>query len=210
MTYFNSQRTGALASRITSDVQVLQDSISNVVGAGLPPPITALFLVGLLIYLDWKLAFWALGVFPICAFPNLSVRTTYSSRFRPTASSCLADLNSQVHETLAGIRVVKAFGMEKYEKNKFEKTNEYFMSAAMKHIQAFAASSPIVETDRHCFIPGPHCLVGPPVPVSATRFDGGDFGRFYRDTATLYPYLKNFNGLWGGLQNAMACGGTLF
>ncbi len=203
MAYFNSQRTGALASRITSDVQVLQDSIPNVVGGGITSTLTTLSLVGVLIYLDWKLALMALVFFPFALFPIYR----FGRRIRRASGAgqqYLADLNSQVHETLAGIRVVKAFGMESYEKNKFGKTNEQFMTTAMKSIQAFAASSPIVETLATLSILGlivwlAYRALFPPHDMTV-----GQFVAFFGATGTLYPQLKNFNGLWSGLQHAMA------
>ena len=203
MTFFNSKRTGDLASRISSDVQVLQDSIPNVVGGGITSSLNSIGFIGLLIYLDWKLAFWALVFFPFALYPIYR----FGRRIRKasgTGQQYLADLNSQVYETLTGIRVVKAFGMEKYEKNKFEKTNEQYMSTAMKSIQAFAASSPIVEMMATASILGlmiwlAHRSLFPPHDMSV-----GLFVSFLGATATLYPQLKNFNGLWSGLQHAMA------
>ena len=94
--------------------------------------------------------------------------------------------------------------MEKYEKNKFEKTNDQFMSTAMKSIQAFAASSPIVETLATLSLLGlivwlAYRALFPPHDMTV-----GQFVAFFGATGTLYPQLKNFNGLWSGLQHAMA------
>lgn len=203
MSYFNSKRTGEMASRITNDVQRLQDSITNVVGTGIQSILMVIALAGSLLFFDWKLAFWAFIVFPLAVYPiyRFGRKIRHSSGDQ---QQLLGDLNSQIFETLMGIRVVKAFGMEKYEKNKFEKTNDHFFSAAMKSVQAYAASSPIMDSLGALAILGLTIYLASRALFPPHDMTPGDFGRFIGLTATLYPYLKNFNGLWGGLQNAMA------
>ncbi|MGH7739798.1 MAG: ABC transporter ATP-binding protein, partial [bacterium] len=203
MAYFNSQRTGGLAARITNDVQILQDSIPNVVGDGLSAVLMTIGLGASMIYFEWKMALMALVVFPIAMLPiyrfGRKIRKASGER-----QQLLADLNSQIHETLAGIRVVKAFGMEPFEGKKFQKTNKDYFDVSMRWIRAFASSSPIVEGIGTFSLLGlvswlAHRALFPPQDITV-----GDFIRFFGITATLYPNLKRFSGLWAGLQNAMA------
>jgi subfamily B ATP-binding cassette protein MsbA len=202
MSYFNSKRTGELAARITNDVQVLQDSIKNIVGNGASSGITSLFLIGLLIHLDWKLAILALVVFPLVLYPIYSFGRKIR-RASTEGQQLLADLNSQIHETLMGIRVVKAFGMEDFERHKFKQTNEKFFGVAMRSIRAYAASSPIVETIGYMVFFLLILWMAYRV-MFLNNFTIGDFGTFTAGTLTLYPRLKDFNGVWGGLQSALA------
>ncbi len=69
MSYFNTQRTGSLASRITNDVQILQDSMISAVGQGTYSGLMVLALAGLLVFLDWQMAFMAMVVFPVALYP---------------------------------------------------------------------------------------------------------------------------------------------
>lgn len=202
MSYFNAQRTGGLASRITSDVQILQDSMINVVGQGTYSGLMVGALAGLLIYLDWRLAFVALVVFPVALYPIFR----YGRKIRHASGEgqqILSDLNAQVHETLAGIRVVKAFGMEHFERRKFQDTNDKFFAVTMQANRAYAASSPIVESIATVAL---LVLIVWMSYRSLFLHDltVGDFGAFIVATATLYPYLKMFNGLWGNIQHALA------
>ena len=202
MAYFNTQRTGGLAARITSDVQVLQDSIANIVLNGTDSFITVVTIVAVLFYRDWQLAFVALVFLPLVLFPIYR----YGRKIRKASGEgqqLLADLNAQVHETLAGIRVVKAFGMETFEKNKFSKTNDTYFSVKMRENRAYASSSPIVE------IIGTLAFLGLVMWMAYRallmhNLTVGDFAAFIGLVLTLYPKLKDFNGLWGGLQSAMA------
>ncbi|HVM31814.1 MAG TPA: ABC transporter ATP-binding protein, partial [bacterium] len=209
MAFFNAQRTGNLSTRITNDVQVLQDSIPNVVGTGVSSLVMTLGLSASLIYFEWKMALMALVVFPLALVPifyfGRKIRRASKER-----QQLLADLNSQVHETLSGIRVVKAFVMEPFEKARFFKTNRSYFEVSMRSIRALSASSPIVEGMTTLVLLGlvvwlAHASLFPPRTIT-----GGDFVRFFAITATLYPHLKNFNGLWGGVQNAMSCAERCF
>ncbi len=202
MAYFNAQRTGGLAARITSDVQILQDTIISGIGRSISSGLTTVALAVLLIQLDWKLAFVALVVFPLALFPIYRFGRKIR-RASGEGQEHLAELNSQIHETLSGIRVVKAFGMEHYEKNKFSKTNERYFSTAMSTIRAYAASTPIVEMIATV------ALLSLIVWLAYRALFRGDitvgaFIAFMGATATLYPNLKSFNGVWGGLQHALA------
>ena len=208
MSYFNVQRTGSLAARITNDVQVLQDSLVNVVGQGTYSALMVLALGSFLIYRDWQLALLALVIFPVGLYPIFR----YGRKIRRSSGEgqqYLADLNSQIHETLSGIRVVKAFGMESHEKRKFQETNDKFFGAAMRMNRAFASSSPIVESIATGVL---LILIGwmGYRDLTQSTLTGGLFISFLGATLTLYPYLKNFNGLWGGLQHALAAAERCF
>ncbi|HVZ80356.1 MAG TPA: ABC transporter ATP-binding protein [bacterium] len=202
MSFFNVHRTGGLAARITSDVQVLQDSLINVVGQVMNSGLMVLGLAGLLIYLDWQLAAMALVVFPLALYPIYR----YGRKIRQASGegqTVLSDLNAQIHETLAGIRVVKGFAMEPHERRKFQETNDKFFSVTMRANRAYAASSPIVETIGTLAL-----LVLILWMAYRALYQGnltvGDFISFLGATFTLYPNLKSFNGLWGHLQQSLA------
>ncbi len=202
MSYFNAQRTGGLAARITNDVQILQDTIISGIGRSFSSGLTAAALAVVLIHLDYQLAFVAFVVFPIALLPIYRFGRKIR-RASGEGQQILSDLNSQIHETLAGIRVVKAFGMEHFEKNKFNKTNEKYFATAMSSIRAYALSTPIVE------IMATVSLLGLIVWLARRALFQGDitvgtFVAFMGATATLYPQLKGFNGFWSSLQHALA------
>ena len=202
MAYFNAQRTGGMAARITSDVQILQETIISGIGRSVSSGMTACSLAGLLFYLDWKLALVTLVVFPVALLPIYR----FGKKIRRASGEgqqILSDLNSQIHETLAGIRVVKAFGMEHFEKNKFSRTNEKYFATAMSSIRAYAASTPIVEMIATVSLLSLLAWLANRV-LFVHDLTVGDFMAFFGATATLYPNLKSFNGLWAGLQHALA------
>jgi subfamily B ATP-binding cassette protein MsbA len=202
MSFFNAQRIGGLSSRITNDVQVLQDSMMNIVGQGTASFITVVSISGTLFYMDWQMAFVALVVFPIALYPIYR----FGRKIRHASGEgqqILSNLNAHIHETLSSVRVVKAFGMENYEKAKFTETHNTFFGVKMRENRAYAASSPIVEwIATFAFM----CLIIWMAYRALLIRDltVGSFGSFAGLVFALYPKLKDFNGLWGGLQSALA------
>lgn len=202
MSYFESQRTGGLAARITNDVQVLEDSVTSVIGQGLSASITAVVFIGFMVHTDWQLSLAAFVVFPLTLGPIFH----FGRRIRRASGEgqqFLADLNAQVHETLTGIRVVKAFGMEHHEKRKFESTNASYFAVTLRRIRAFVASSPLVEFITTFALLALLAWVARRALLDQ-NVNVGTFISFFAMAATLYPQLKNFNGLWAQLQQAMA------
>jgi subfamily B ATP-binding cassette protein MsbA len=208
MSFFSQQRTGGLASRITNDVLILSNSVREIVGTPLSASLTSGALIGLIIYLDWRLAIVVLVVFPLAFFPIYR----FGKKIRVASGKSqeiFSNLNAQIHEVLSGIRVVKAFGMEKHENKKFESTNQEFFSMTMRSIRAMVASSPIVEMiGTIAFL----VLLG--WLARRVLFEGnltiGDFIAVIGAVGTLYPNLKTFNGLWGDIQSALAAADRCF
>ncbi len=208
MTYFNSQRTGGLASRITSDVQVLQDSMINVVGDGINSGLTVIALASWMVYRDWQLALLAFVVFPVALYPIF----LYGRKIRQASregQGILSDLNAQIHETIAGIRVVKAFGMEHFERRKFQETNDTFFSTTMRANRAYAASSPLVEMIATVVLLVLILWMGYRALFLGT-LTVGSFISFLASALTMNPNLKTFNGLWGKLQQSLASADRCF
>ncbi len=81
MSYFNTQRTGGLASRITNDVQILQDSMISAVGQGTYSGLMVLALAGLLVVFRLEDGFSGLGCFSGGALPNFSLRPKNTESF---------------------------------------------------------------------------------------------------------------------------------
>ncbi len=99
--------------------------------------------------------------------------------------------------------------MEHFEKRKFQETNDKFFGVTMRANRAYASSSPIVETI------GTVALLFLIIWMAhrslfQNNLTVGDFVAFIALTATLYPYLKIFNGLWGNLQQALASADRCF
>ena len=136
--------TGGLMSRVTADVIAIQEVLSRVLGDVLVDGMTVIGLVGLMFWMDWRLALAVLVGAP--AF--VSVITRLGGRLRDASRDTqegLGDAATLLQETLTGIRIVKAFGMEAFEAEKFRLAAERLYRHATRALRLRSISSPLME-----------------------------------------------------------------
>ncbi|GBD87028.1 putative multidrug export ATP-binding/permease protein [bacterium BMS3Abin03] len=144
MSFFKKERVGNLISRFTNDVQIIQASISATFSNLIKEPLTILVFLTIALSISWKLTLWALIVAPVSTFFIILIGRKLRKQ-TGILQSKLADITSILQETISGVKVVKAFGMENYENEKFkDETNKYF-KIALKIIRIRNSSSPITE-----------------------------------------------------------------
>ena len=144
MSFFTEERKGNLISRIVNDVQIIKDSLIAVVNSMFrDPPSIIVFSVVLFLF-NWKIT---LIIFLLAPFTALILSKIGNSLKRSSIKSQekISDITSTLDETLGAIRVVKAFGMEDYEKNKFKKENETYFGLLVKIFRKRALGSPVSE-----------------------------------------------------------------
>ena len=129
--FFDNQKVGHLLSRITSDLfditELLHHGPENVV-------ISAIKLLGafiILLVINAKLAFVAIGFVVIMLLYAVAMNGRMRGAFRENRAR-IADINSQIEDSLSGIRVVKSFSNEKTEMDKFEEGNSRFVDSKKK------------------------------------------------------------------------------
>ena len=143
LSYFSRSRTGELISRTTSDTGVIEGSVSTVVEDIAKEPVTLIVVLGIMFYLDPWLAAASILLFPACFIPVLLFGRKVRHNARE-AQNRIADLIAQLQEMITGIRVVKAFGMEEYELERFSQQNLSFFSRMMRVARATNAVEPLV------------------------------------------------------------------
>jgi ABC-type multidrug transport system fused ATPase/permease subunit len=124
MSFFSERRVGELNSRISSDISLLQDSITDTLADILSQLLVIIGGVTFMMISSWKLTLFMLAIVPAMAlFGFFSGRII--RRYSKKAQSFVAESNTIVEETLQGIQNVKAFTNEAFESKRYrEKTNE--------------------------------------------------------------------------------------
>ena len=142
--FIHKEKTGALMSRITNDVNIVKGMVSTAVINIFRDFFSVIAFLFVIFYRDWQLACGAFIVLPLAFYPIL-VFGRRVRRFSTGSQETMADLNSFLHETFSGIKIIKIFNLEIFEKNRFrEKTRKLFY-LEMKKVMAKALSSPIME-----------------------------------------------------------------
>jgi subfamily B ATP-binding cassette protein MsbA len=205
--FFHKEQTGVLMSRITNDVNIIKAMVSTAVTGSLKDSFTILGLTFVIFYRDWKMALFAFVVLPIAFFPVVE----FGRRVRRISTGCqeaMADLNSFLHETLAGNKIVKAFGMESYEKKRFfNKTLDLF-KLEMKAVIARSLSSPIMEFLGGLGIAFIIWYGGYKVITGSST--AGTFFSFMAAVLMLYDPVKKLSGLNNAVQQGLAAADRVF
>jgi ATP-binding cassette, subfamily B, bacterial MsbA len=199
--YYDRTPTGELMSRITNDVNQMQGAVSSVVTGVLKDLFTILGLILVIVYRDWFLAVFALGVFPLCIIPLVK----FGRRLRKISHSSqetMADVSVLLHETIGGARIVKGFCREDYEIQRFSDEAFRLFRLRMKDISTRAMSSPIMEFLGGIGIAGILTYGGWQV-INGTSTPGTFFS-FLTALILLYEPVKKLSSLNNEVQNGLA------
>jgi len=143
--FFVRHSTGELLSRMNNDVAMVQGAMTNAITGIVRDVVTVVALAGVVFYRDFKLALIAMVIFPMAIYPLLTFGRRLKRYSRRMLVS-LEDITERLDETISGIRIVKAFAMEDYERARFAEVNETLFNAFMRRFKVRALSNPVMET----------------------------------------------------------------
>ncbi|KPK99579.1 MAG: hypothetical protein AMJ91_07305 [candidate division Zixibacteria bacterium SM23_73_3] len=142
--YFHGQRTGVLISRITNDITLVKGAVANGFAQALRQGFLVLVYLFLVFWASWKLAFIALLLFPfaILIIGKFGQKVKKSSVI---TQEKMGAMTSVLQETISGIRVVKAFVMERFEVKKFTDTTKDYYKTMVKLTRIGSLAPPLTE-----------------------------------------------------------------
>ena len=144
LSFFDRMPTGLLMSRVTNDVNLVQGAVSNAITGLLKDPLTLVGLMVVMFVREWQLSLIAMVVLPFAFFPVVKFGRMLR-RISTKSQESMGDISVILHETISGSRIVKAFGMEEYEKERFNRENIRYFRYLMKSVMVRALSSPMME-----------------------------------------------------------------
>lgn len=143
VSFFSRSRTGELISRVTNDTMLVERSVSMVIADVVQEPFTLVAMVIWLFQLDARLSVMSLLLVPLCIIP-IRLFGDRVRRYAKQGQERIADLMAILQEAISGIRIVKAFGMENYERDRFAAQNRVFFSRVMRVVKAKTGIEPII------------------------------------------------------------------
>ena len=150
MNFYSHSRTGTLVSRITYDTTIIQDAVSEGLTDLIWQSSQFIFSLGMVIciavffQINVMFIFIALVVTPLIVVPLVQIGKRLRQISKKSQES-MAGINNILYESVSGIRIIKAFCMENYEKQKFKEQNSYFKNMVMKSNKRILAVSPLTE-----------------------------------------------------------------
>jgi ATP-binding cassette subfamily B multidrug efflux pump len=142
--YFDRHPVGRLTTRVTSDVETLNELLSSGLVTVIGDLFTLALILGMMIVLDWRLALVACAVIPGVMLTAALFRRRVREAFRDIRGK-LAKLNTYLQEHIAGMRVVQLFGREAASLEGFKGVNKEHLDAHLRSITIYAVFFPIVE-----------------------------------------------------------------
>jgi ABC-type multidrug transport system fused ATPase/permease subunit len=142
--FYSRRKAGVLISRMTNDVEALDQLVSDGVVTLFGSSLTLVGTAVILIVLDPQLALLTFIVFPVLGLASLIFRIVSADAYRITRER-VAEITAYLQETLSGIRVVRSFAQEQRHMDRFAELNEANRAANMKTVNLNAAYFPAVE-----------------------------------------------------------------
>src|SRR5262245_18068650 len=207
ISYFDRNPVGRLMTRITSDVETLNELFSSGVVTVFGDVFTLLAIMTMMLAVDWRLALVAFAVIPImllvAAVFRRSVREAFSDiRIR------VARINGFLQEHLSGMRVVQLFGREEVTARDFAVINKEHLSAHLRSITVYAVFFPVVEFLGSVALAGLLWYGG--LRVLDQTLTVGILAAFIQLTRRFFQPLQDLAEKYNLLQSAMASSERIF
>ncbi len=201
LAFFQREKTGDLMSRVTNDVAIISSMFTSAITGSIRDGLTLIGLIAVTFFLIPKLAVFTFIVFPIAAYP-LFYFGRKIRRVRLGVQESWADLSAFLHETLTGVKIVKAFNMQEHEKKRFAQKSRKIFRLEMKENKVREMSSPLMELLGGFGI-GFIIWYGGRHVISGT-YSFGAFMSFLTAVGLMYQPLKKISRLNNAIQRGMA------
>ena len=206
--FFHGEATGRLMSAIVNDIEKIQLAVSHVLADFLRQSFTLLAMVGVLLLLDPKLALISL---PLLVAVVLYASAKIGRRLRRTTRKTqdnVAEISQILQETISGIRIVKAFAMEKFELGRFRDAARRLFRVNLRYVRAQALTSPLMELLGALMIMV-MLWVGRD-RIKADMLTPGAFLVFVYALLKMYEPIKRLTGVSNAFQQALGASAKVF
>jgi ATP-binding cassette subfamily B protein len=142
--FFDKNPVGRLITRVTSDVESLNELFTAGVVSGLGDLFTLIAISAAMVWVDWRLALAGFAVIPLVILTSHLFRVGVRESYREIRTR-IARINAFLNERIAGMRVVQLFGRERDEARRFDKLNADHLDANLRSIRVYALYFPAIE-----------------------------------------------------------------
>lgn len=142
--YYDKNPVGRLMTRITSDVETLNELFSSGIVTVFGDVFTLAFIVAAMLRMDWQLALVAFSVLPFVAWAAFLFRARIREAYRDIRVR-LARINAFLHERFTGVGVVQLFGREERDSRQHAEVNQEYLEAHLRSITYYALFFPVIE-----------------------------------------------------------------
>jgi ATP-binding cassette subfamily B multidrug efflux pump len=205
--FFDRNPVGRLITRVTSDVEALNELFTSGVVAGLGDLFTLLAIAVMMLINDWRLALAAFLVIPLVFLTSHIFRIQVRASYRQIRTR-LARINAFLQERLTGMRIVQLFGREASEASRFDALNRDHLTANLRSITIYALYFPAIEILTTVALAS--VLVAGATRVYAATVTVGTVAAFLQLARRFFQPLQDLSDKYNTLQQAMASSERIF
>ncbi len=205
--FFDRNPAGRLITRVTSDVETLNELFTAGVVSGLGDLFTLVAISVAMLIMDWRLALASFAVIPFVVLVSGLFRKGVRNTYRDIRVR-LARINSFLQERLTGMRIVQLFGQEERESARFDELNRSHLNAHLKSITVYALYFPAIELLTSIALA--ILIVAGASRVHAGVLSVGTVAAFLQLVRRFFQPLQDLSEKYNILQTAMASSERIF
>jgi ATP-binding cassette subfamily B multidrug efflux pump len=205
--FFDRTPVGRLVTRVTSDVEALNELFTAGVVAGLGDLFTLLAISALMLAVDWRLSLAAFAVIPFVWLTSHLFQRSVRSAYRDIRAR-LARINAFLQERITGMRVLQLFGRERAEGEQFARLNADHLTAHLRSITIYALYFPVIEVLTSIALAA--LIVTGAARVGAGTLTIGTVAAFLQLVRRFFQPLQDLSDKFNTLQQAMAASERVF
>lgn len=205
--YFDAQASGQMLSRLTYNVELVAEAATSAVTVLIRDTLTILGLLGVLIYINWRLALFSVIAAPLIAWLVRRINQLFR-RYSARIQSSMGDVTRVAKEAIDGHRLIKVFNAQGFEAQQFERVNEQNRHNNMRLIMTRAVSNPVVQQIAALGLAAVMYIAIEQVLSRELRVD--DFIGFLTALLLITAPLRRLVAVGGPLQQGIAAGASVF
>lgn len=205
--FFDRNPAGRLLTRVTGDVEALNELFTSGVVAGLGDLFTLAVIAIAMWLADWRLALAAFAVIPGVVLVSQMFRRSVREDYRDVRTR-LARMNAFMQERIGGIRVVQVFDRERHESERFAAANRAHLEANLRSITAYALYFPAIEVLTSIALAS--LLVAGATRVGIGTLTVGTVAAFLQLVRRFFEPIQDLSEKYNILQTAMASSERVF
>jgi ATP-binding cassette, subfamily B, multidrug efflux pump len=205
--FFDRNPVGRLVTRVTSDVESLNELFTSGVVAGLGDLFTLLAISVLMLVTDWRLALASFAVIPFVYLVSHVFRAKVRDSYRDIRGR-IARINAYLQERITGMRIVQLFGREKTEAERFDELNRGHLDANLESITYYALYFPAIEVLTSIALAS--LIVAGAHRVEVGSLTVGTVAAFLQLVRRFFQPLQDLSDKFNTLQQAMAASERVF
>lgn len=205
--FFDRNPVGRLITRVTSDVESLNELFTAGVVSGMGDLFTLVAISALMIATDWRLALASFAVIPFVWMTSSVFQRSVRAAYREIRTR-LARINAYLQEHITGMRIVQLFGRERDELTRFDRLNRDHLDAHLKSIRVYALYFPAIEILTTVALAS--LIVAGARRVEIGALTVGTVAAFLQLVRRFFDPLQDLSDKYNMLQQAMAASERIF